>query len=263
MEKQPHDAVADVSQQQGSDRILHVVSRSPAEAATASPITISYGRGIEVIWTPTGRVEESKDCTVCHRPIVGEDARLYTRTETIRRSIVDETKHEASVVTRTYTMRAHFLHHRDAPVSQRLVEPNAYDSPLLRSARALSRKWALAQTPQTVEDFEVARTEAEELAVHVMQLERDLAISRSAYDQVVRKLRSAPEAVKVREPYKSDVKATCRKCSTKTLWRSGRGAAECYPECPEEKAIVTESRRASRQASLDAAARILFDEVDD
>ena len=34
-----------------------------------------------------------------------------------------------------------------------------------------------------------------------------------------------------KRPWKSDVRVACRSCGKSTLWRHGKGWAECFPEC--------------------------------
>ena|SRR6266850_4556222 len=109
---------------------------------------------------------------------------------------------------------------------------------------------SITWTPQAFRD------KIEEVQTHIRFLEYELVTARKTLEDLYQ---ATPPAPMVRGPFKSDIKITCTACGTKTLWRTGRGAGKCYPACAEK----SEVRNSVKQASLDAAFRILFDEVEE
>ena len=61
------------------------------------------------------------------------------------------------------------------------------------------------------------------------------------------------DATLVKRPFRSDIRATCRNCGIQTFWRTGRGLAQCFPECKNE------AREASRPSSKQSLPQFVWD----
>ncbi len=234
------------------------VERSAGEQPVTSFISDHGTAGIAV-WHPTDRFMESVvnesgegGCLYCHENIVGEDARYYTHEEVVRSSITDSGKPSRleSVTTMKFAMRKHYIGHhmRSVPASNIVV-----------SVEPVVEAKPKSKIP-TSADYVTALHEAEEMQVHVLFLERELAFARNALDKLYKVISNMPVTVRPRQPFKSDIKVTCHKCGVKTLWRTGKGAGECYPICEEKRVAVN---REVRNASEAAAFRVLFDETEE
>src|SRR5258708_38205042 len=201
------------------------VDRSGGEQPVTSFISDHGTAGIAV-WHPTERfmasvVNENGEggCLYCHENIVGEDARYYTHEEVVRSSIVDSGKsaRDLSTTTMKFAMRKHYIGHhmRSVPASNVVVtEPVAVV------------KKSKIPTPA---DYVTALHEAEEMQVHVLFLERELAFARNALDKLYKVISNMPVTVRPRQPFKSDIKSTCHKPGVKTLWRPPNAPVQSYP----------------------------------
>lgn len=242
------------------DGSIAIVAAAPSDKPSASEaptvsFAVSHGEAGVTVWNPTERLSESTvsedgsgGCHLCGLSITGEEARYYTHAEQAATRVAGSSQKPLTVASMNYEVRGHFLvhHMRSIPATAAAVE--VVVAPM-------------ATTP-SAPDYDRILREAEEMQVHVLFLERELAFSRNALDKMYRVISNMPATARKKEPYKSDVKVTCHKCEGKTFWRSGSGRGECYPTCPEPKTETAYSREV-RKRSDDAAWAVLFDETEE
>src|SRR6266850_1241774 len=172
-----------------------VVSSFISDHGTAG---ISLWQASERLLESTVNAEGEGGCHLCHENIVGEQARYYTHNVEVTSHITEARLQDTALSTTTmqYEVRYHFLvHHlRSKPVVLGLPQA-AVVVPQVVIPRAVA---AL--------NYDVVMHEAEELQVHVLFLERELAFARNALDKIYRSIANMPVAVRPKQPWKSDIK---------------------------------------------------------
>lgn len=238
------------------------ISEVPDLSGPRSVLRVDYGNQFIIDWEPTGRFMESQSseqrqggCPICKKDIVGEDARIYVSYTTYKSEGVGG---KPTLVKHAHEVRKHFLVNHREPVMD-LRERRSFEGDkkvLLLPVRPT------VETPDEDTHAEAA-FEAYELQTHLVNLEREVALTRAALDRAWRNLKAQPVE---KLPFKSDVKIKCRKCDTPTFWRTGKGVATCYPACRERSVIRTTREERERIAGEALGAdtwATLLDDLDD